>query len=446
MMLDVVGFSRALMGFSLAVHILFVVIGISLPLVILITELAYARSKDKDYSVLAKRLTTAFILFFAVGTASGTVVALELLFLWPKFMALVSQVAILPLISESFIFFTEAIFLSIYIYFRQKIRSPYVRALVILIVAISAALSGAFITMINAFMNTPVGFNIPAYLQNGTITDVSPLAVFNSPSSGLEIIHVLLTSYFAGAFLLLAYFSFSLIKSRNPAIRNYYKKVVKLLFWIAAVSIPFIILTGSLSITQLYALQPEKYAALEADLISQSHAPEIVGGIYANGTLKDYILIPDLQSILATGSPNGVVPGLNQFPESTWPPLFVHLLFDIVVFCGFALGFFILLVVLLILAKRSPLQDRRILWLFVLCGFVAAVVVECGWTMAEVGRQPWIIYNVMTVAEAGNPSAGIIPIGILIALFYVVVCPLSLYMLKRVFDGRPLAAELRSGK
>ncbi len=444
--MDVVLFDRALMGSSLAIHILFVVLGLTLPLVIFFSEIAYVRTKNKQYIVLARRLATAFILFFAIGTASGTIVALELLFLWPEFMALVSQVAILPLVAESFVFFIEAIFLSIYIYFRPKLRHPYSGAATILIVAIAGLLTAAFITSINAFMNTPVGFNIPAYLQSGTITGVNPLAVFSSPSTRLEIIHVIFTSYLAGSLMLLAYFAYSTMRSRDPVARSYYRKAVTITFWIAAVAVPFVVLTGSLSITQLYLQQPEKYAAIEMNLVSQSHAPEVIGGIYTGNTLKDYVLIPNMQSILLFGSANGTVPGLNQYPKSTWPPLFIHLLFDTVVFIGFALGFFLLLVVLLMVFRKAPLQNKLVLWLLVLCGFAAVIALESGWIMDEVGRQPWIIYNVMPVVSAANLSPGILPAGIAILSFYVIVCPLSLLLLKHYFNKRPLSAELRSGK
>ncbi len=442
--MNVVIFDRALMGFSLGVHIFIVTFGMALPLAIFIAELAAAKWGDKDYAVLAKRLSTALIVLFAVGTASGTVVALELTFLWPKFIALVGQVAVLPLVAEVFAFFTEAIFLSAYIYFRDRTTGKYTPAMLMLLVTIAAALSGAFITMINAFMNTPVGFNIPAYLQSGVITGVNPLAVFNSPSSAVEVVHVLCTTYLAGAFMLLGYFIFRFIRTNDKRLKAYYKKAMKVAFPIIAITIYLIVITGTVSLLQLITQQPEKYAAIEADLVPQSHAPEYIGGFLANNTLVDYIAIPNLQSILATGSANGTVPGLSSYPRSTWPPLFIHDIFDLLVFFGFAIGIFILFVMVLMALKKDPLANRTIGWLLILCSVIVVFLLEGGWVMAEVGRQPWIVYNVMTVEQAANYSSTIVPIALLFMAFYILIVPFTFLVLKRVFDNKPLKNELVS--
>jgi cytochrome bd ubiquinol oxidase subunit I len=443
MMIDVTTFDRAFMGFSLGVHIIFAVIGIALPMIIFLAEVMFARTGDNDYRVLARRLATVFLITFAVGTASGTIVALELLFLWPNFMALVSQVAILPVIAEVFVFFTEAIFIAAYLYYREKLNYRYAPALIMLLVGTAAALSGAFITMLNSFMNTPVGFNIPTYLATGAVTDVNPLAVFNSPSSTLQVVHVILSSYFAGTFIFIGYFSFRYLRTRETKQKEYYKKSIMLMFLITAIVIAPLIITGSLSAVQIYQLQPEKFAAIEADLVPQASAPEYIGGILVGNTLQDYITIPHLQSILL-GNYSAIVPGLVSYPMDTWPPLFVHDLFDILVFFGFALGFFILYIVLLWLMKRDPFGRRITHKLFMAAGLVAILLVEVGWTMEEVARQPWIIYNVMLVSQAANPSSTIPFVAVLFLIFYIIIIPVTLLVLKRIFDRRPLKNDLVS--
>ncbi len=437
-------FDRALMGYSLGVHILIVTLGIVIPFLIFLAEFSAARSGDKDYAILAKRLSTALIVLFAVGTASGTIVALELAFLWPKFMALVGQVAILPVVAEVFAFFTEAIFLASYLYFRDKVSGKYTPAIIMLIAASAATLSGVFITMLNAFMNTPVGFNIPAYLQNGTVTGVNPLAVFNSPSSSLEIIHVLSTTYLAGAFILVGYFIFMFMRANDQRLKAYYRKAARLAFPVVAIAIYVTVITGPLSLSQLYAQQPEKFAAIEGDLAPQTHAPEYIGGFLSGNAMTGYIEIPNLQSILATGSANGSVPGLSSYPRNTWPPLFIHDIFDMLVFLGFGIALFVAFLILLMLLKRDPFRIRIMAWLTILCSCIVVVLLEGGWIMAEVGRQPWIIYNVMTVDQAANYSSSILPLAILFGIFYIIVIPMTAVILKRIFDRRPLKKELVS--
>lgn len=437
-----VTFDRALMGFSLAVHIVLASIGIALPLIILIAEYIGIRKKDAYYQTLAKRLAVVFVVLFAVGTASGMVVALNISFVWPKFMALVGQVAIMPFYVEAFAFFAETIFLGIYIYSWDKFKNRYFHLLSGVPILLGAALSGVLITMVNAFMNTPVGFNVTTYLKNGTVTGVQPFAVFSSPSSGIEIGHVLSSSYFAGIFIFIAYMAYMLMKTTDEKKRKYYRKGLWLMLLLGALATLFALYSGIQSISSLITLQPEKYAAIEGNLYPQSSAPERIGGILVNNTLRYYIAVPDLQSILATGSPSGSVPGLSGYPQNTWPPLIIHPMFDLMVGSGFTVGGIMLLVIVLQLLKRDPLNNRIILLLLMFAGALAVFILEIGWFIAEFGRQPWIIYNVMLVSDAANYSPSIIPVGILIFLFYLFVMPFTLLVLKRVFDGRPLEGEL----
>ncbi|MEM3841206.1 MAG: cytochrome ubiquinol oxidase subunit I [Candidatus Micrarchaeaceae archaeon] len=443
-MLSPVIFDRFDMGFSLAVHILLVLIGMTLPIMILLAEVIGTKFKDRYYLTLARRLTLAFVVFFGIGTASGTLVAANLLFLWPKFMALVGQVAILPVYAEVFAFFIEAIFVGIYFYSGNKLKGKYSHAALMVFISIGAALSAVFITMLNAFMNTPVGFNIKAYLANGVITGVQPLSVFNTPSTWVEVFHVLATSYFGGIFILVAYFAYRLINAdaRNEEVRIYYRKALSLSLVVALLATLAAIGTGLVSISSLYYVQPEKYAAIELDLTPMSHAPELIGGIYSNGRVIDSISIPNLQSILATGSANGSVPGLSEFPRDTWPPLFVHIMFDAMVFLGFAMGGFFVLLLLLKLLGVDLLRSKKVMYLYILAAVVAVALVENGWVMSEIGRQPWIIYGVMTVSQAANYSQATIPIAIAVVLFYIFIFPATVEILKIIFSKRQLEDDL----
>ncbi|MGC8538133.1 MAG: cytochrome ubiquinol oxidase subunit I [Candidatus Micrarchaeia archaeon] len=443
-MIPITVYDRFTMGFSLGVHIILATIGIALPVIIAAAEFIYLKYHDKHYDILASRLTIALAVLFAVGTASGTLVAVNLLVLWPKFMQLVGNVAILPFFTEVFAFFGEAILLGVYLYSRHKIKNDYAKLAIIISIGFFAALSGVLITMINAFMNTPVGFNIAAYISSGTITGVNPVAVFNTPSTGIEVFHVISTSYLAGTSIFFAYFSIMLLKTKDKKKHDYYKKAVKLTFAIIFVATILSIVSGLLSIPMLLHLQPEKYAALELDLVSQSHAPEVIFGIYSASTnsIVGGISVPNLQSILANGTASTVVPGLNQFPRSTWPPLFIHDLFDLMVLVGFGLGFFCLAVLLLALLKKHVFENRMMLWLFVAFSAFALILLESGWVVDEVGRQPWIVYNVMTVQQAANQSASIVPLAIGIIIVYIVILPATAYVLKKIFDSRPLEKEL----
>lgn len=440
--MDPIVFDRFTMAFSLAVHIVLAVIGVALPVIILLAEYLGIRYNDKEYKVMAKRLTTALLILFAVGTASGMLVAVNLFFLWPNFAALVSKVAILPVYAEVFAFFSESIFLALYIYSSDFFKNKYIHMMMMVIAALGAAASAALITVLNAFMNTPVGFNIQTYLNTGAITNIMPLSVFFSPSAGIEVAHVIATSYFAGSGIFLGYFAYRFLKAKGERERTYYQKAVKLVFCLAVISTFFAVITGILSIESLYHVQPEKYAAIELDINPISHAPEIIGGIYANNTIKDAIFVQNLQSILATGSANGTVPGLSQYPADTWPPLFIHDLFDLMFFAGVAIGIFLLIILIIYIKIRTILTNKLVLKLLIAVAALSVLLLENGWMVDEIGRQPWIIYNVMTVQQAANMSTAIIPIAIIIVVLYAIMLPFTFLVLRKVFSKRKLSTEL----
>ncbi len=444
-LVPIVLFDRFLMGFSLFIHIILASLGIALPVIILSAEYIGIRKNDAYYSTLAKRLAIAFVVLFAIGTASGILVAVEMLVLWPKFMQLVSQVAILPFYIEVFAFFVETIFIGIYFYSWDRFKNRYLHVLAGVPIAVAAALSGILITILNAFMNTPANtFNTSAYIANGIVTGVHPFAVFSTPSAFMEVLHAISSSYFAGAFIFLGFMAFMLLRATDPKKRTYYRKAAFLGIVLCLFATALSVYSGLTSIATLEHIQPEKYAAIEGNLFhNMSHAYETVGGFPVNGTLGYAIRIPNLQSILASGSPSGVVPGLYNFSRSTWPPLIVHPMFDFMFGASMLVGLLLFATVVLLLLKRKPLESRKILWILFICGILATLIMEDGWVMSELGRQPWIIYNVMSVASAANYSSGAMPITILILAFYVVAFPLIFVLLRKIFRDRPLGKELK---
>ncbi|MDE1868928.1 MAG: cytochrome ubiquinol oxidase subunit I [Candidatus Micrarchaeota archaeon] len=443
-MLAPIIFDRATMGFALSVHIVLAVIGITLPVIIAVCEYLAARRDDNDYKVMARRLSVMLVILFAAGTASGVLVAVNLLFLWPAFMSLAGSVAILPVYIEVFAFFGEAIFLAMYFYGRGGFSNKYAPAAVMAVAGFFGILSAMLITMLNAFMNTPAGFDIPQYLSTGVLSGINPLAVFNTPSTWIEVAHVVATSYFAGAFIFVAYFAYRLLKTDKDVLKRYFRKGLKISLAIAFVATIASLYTGILSIATLSTLQPEKYAAIELDLVPQSHAPEYIGGIITNNTVVGAIPIPNLQSILDTGSPSGSVPGLSQFPQSTWPTTYVHLMFDAMVGVGFLIGIFLALLLLVrVVLRKDVLKSRLMLLLMIVSGILSVFLLEDGWIMSELARQPWIIYNVMTVVQAGNPSSSIVPLSIGIVVFYIVIIPLTLLVIKKIGKNVALEDELK---
>jgi cytochrome bd ubiquinol oxidase subunit I len=436
-------FDRFLFAFTIASHIILVSLSIALIVIISIAEFISIRRNDVYYSALSKRLSKVFAIIFGVGTASGIVMAVELVTLFPTFMTFVSQTgAILVFYVEVFAFFLETIALVMYLYYADSF-SKYKHWILSLFVASGALLSAVLITMLNAWMNTPNGFDAAAFIQSGEITGIDAWAPFLTPSTLAEVAHMLPTVLFAGVMLVGGYFAWRYIKSKDTEEKKMLTKGLKIASALAIGLIVLAILSGVNEITTLLQLQPLKYSAIELNPVPGTDLPEKLFGTLVNGQLQGYIEIPHLQSFLVqieTGITH--LPGLSQFPSSTWPPLYVHITFDIMVLGGFSLGlFFLAYFVEWKILKKRPYESKLFLYSWIPLAFVALILMELGWVTTEVGRQPWIIYNVMTTQDAANYSGGFLVPGILIILFYSILLPLTFYFFSRVFNSTSMSKE-----
>jgi cytochrome d ubiquinol oxidase subunit I len=443
-MVTIANFDRFLMGFTLASHILIVTLSISIAVTLSFMEYFAIRKKSVYYEVLSKRLAKALIIFFAVGTASGTVLAVELFALWPQFMVVIGHVDILPFYYEVFAFFLESICLVLYVYYWDYFKNRYHHWLLSVMIAAGTVLSAVFITMINAFMNTPSGFDYTYVNGQIVLSNINPLAAVASPSAFNEISHVVTGTLTAGSFALMAYFAINYKRAHSDEARTMYSMGIKVTAFIALVSIVLAGISGDSSMRMLMTLQPVKYAAIELNMFhTRAYAPELLGGIYINGVVKYGINIPGLQSMIAFLSLNSTqkVPGLLSYTNVPWPPLFVHLTFDTMVGGGTLVGLFALFLVYRIIRGRN-FTGNYMLFGMLIAGILAEVVYDSGWVTDEVGRQPWIIYNVMTVQEAANTSPAVIPLGIAIIAFYFLVVPFTFYYSAKVLRNESVEKEL----
>src|SRR6202521_4618985 len=170
--------ARSQMGMSLAFHIIFAAIGVSLPLMMTISEWRWRSTGDPVYLVLAKQWAKGTTILFAIGAISGTVLSFELGLLWPRFMQFAGSVIGMPFSLEGFAFFTEAIFLGIYLYGWDRI-SPRAHLMAGVLVAGSGVLSGIFVVIANAWMNAPAGIT----LAGGKFVDIDPVAAMMNPAA-----------------------------------------------------------------------------------------------------------------------------------------------------------------------------------------------------------------------------------------------------------------------
>ncbi|SDZ10773.1 cytochrome d ubiquinol oxidase subunit I [Evansella caseinilytica] len=433
---DPVLYSRLLTTLTLAFHVIFATLGVGIPLMIAIAEWMGIRRNDPHYTLMARRWARGFVVTVAVGVVTGTAIGLQLSLLWPNFMQAAGHTIGLPMFMETFAFFFEAIFLGIYLYTWDRFKSKVKHFLLVIPIVIGATASAFFITTVNSFMNAPQGFNI----IDGVLTDVSPLAAMFNPATPSKMSHVILSSYLTSAFILGAIAAFHILKGSKHV---YHKKALHLTMVSAAVFAIGTALVGDLSGKYLHEYQPEKLAAAEWHFETEEKASLVLGGILTDGNEVRFALeIPYALSILAGGSADTIVTGLNDFPEDEVPPLWIHYMFDLMVFIGIYLAALSALFVVLHWRKKWNAFNRPVLWAVVAGGPAAMFAIEAGWIFAEVGRQPWILNGVMTVAEGATTSAHVDMMLYLFLVLYAILGVTCVVVLRRMFKQNPVEAEL----
>jgi cytochrome d ubiquinol oxidase subunit I len=431
-MIDSLWFARCQMGLSLAFHIVFAVIGMAMPVMMVVAEAAWLRRGDPVYLDLTKRWAKGTAVFFAVGAVSGTVLSFELGLLWPHFMAFAGSIIGMPFSLEGFAFFLEAIFLGIYLYGWNRVsRSAHLFAGVM--VAVCGAFSGIFVVSVNAWMNTPAGFQV----EGGRVTDVSPLAAMMNPAAAAQVIHMLLAAYSAVGIAVAGVHARWLLIDRTSA---FHRRAYLVALAVGLPAVALQPLSGDYAGRVVAATQPAKFAAMEAHFETAPYAPLHLGGIPdPEARVTRYALqIPGGLSLLAHGTPSAVVTGLSDVPADLWPPVLpVHLSFQVMV----ALGFWLATLSLwgAVLWWRSRLFDStlflRLIFLSTPLGFVA---LEAGWMVTELGRQPWIIQGVMKTSAAVTPMSGLAIPFVLFAVIYVCLgVAVTVLMRHVVLETRP---------
>lgn len=424
--------ARAQMGLSLAFHIVFAVIGMAMPVMMVVAEALWMRTGNPTYLDLTKRWAKGTAVFFAVGAVSGTVLSFELGLLWPRFMELAGPIIGMPFSLEGFAFFLEAIFLGIYLYGWDRVsRGAHLFAGVL--VALSGAFSGVFVVTANAWMNTPAGFR----LVEGSVLDVRPLAAMLNPAAAAQVTHMLFAAYMAVGFAVAGIHArWLLVDPRHPLHRSALS-VALIVGIVPALLQP---ISGDFAGRIVAATQPAKLAAMEGHFRTEAWAPLRVGGWpdETSQTTKYALEIPGGLSVLAHGDPNATVVGLNDIPRENWPPVLpVHLAFQAMVGLG------TLLAAVGVWAgwlgwRRRLFDTRWCLRALVLCAPLGLLALEAGWTVTELGRQPWIIQGVMRTADALTPMPGLVVSLLVVTAIYAVLAVFVTVLIRRhVIETRP---------
>jgi cytochrome bd ubiquinol oxidase subunit I len=415
-----------LQALSFTVHIPLVCFGIALPSMIAFVEWRYLRSGDELYRTLARRWTRIMAALFAVGVITGTILSFELGALWPGFMSTFGGVFGLGFAIEGFSFFLEAIFIGIYVYGWKRL-SPRTHMLCAIPIVIAGFTGSLMVISVNAWMQQPSGFR----LVHGHAVDVHPLAaLFGNSFLWNELIHMYIAAYVVTGFVLATPYAIGCLRGKWD---RYERTAFAVPATIAAVAAPVEVLVGDWVARDVAAQQPTKLAAIEGLAHTTRGAAEHLLGWYTDGRVKFGIAIPKLLSLLAFHNPNATVQGLDAVPLSQRPPVNIERIsFQLMVAIGTALAL-LGVVFLFVRYRRRRLPRARWFYLAVIAAGPSSVLaLIAGWIVTEVGRQPWIVYRVMTTTEAVTRARGV-PVGYAaLASAYVVVGCGVVWVLRRL--------------
>jgi cytochrome d ubiquinol oxidase subunit I len=428
--------ARSQMAVSLAFHIIFAVIGIGMPVLMVIAERRWQRTGDPIYLDLAKRWAKGTGILFAVGAVSGTVLSFELGLLWPEFMKFAGPIIGMPFSLEGFAFFTEAIFLGVYLYGWDRI-SPRAHVWTGVLVAVSGAASGIFVVIANAWMNAPTGFD----LVDGRAVNVDPIAGMMNPMAFQQTLHMTLAAYAATGFAVAGIHAFLLLFDRTNA---FHRRAISVAITVAAPAAILQPISGDLSARVVARHQPAKLAAMESHFETSRRAPLLVGGWpdMETGTARYAIRVPGGLSLLAFHDVDAEVKGLREFPRDQWPNVpIVHTAFQIMVGLGTYMALVSLWVVWRAVRRRDPCDSPWLLRAMALAAPMGFIAIEAGWTVTEVGRQPWVVYGVLRTADAVTPMPGLIYPFLGFTLLYCFLGAIVAWLLYRQIIRSPRVGE-----
>jgi cytochrome bd ubiquinol oxidase subunit I len=432
--------ARSQMALSLGFHIIFSCIGMVMPFFMAVAHYYWLKTNNVVYKNIAKAWSKGVAIFFATGAVSGTVLSFELGLLWPEFMKHAGPIFGMPFSLEGTAFFIEAIALGFFLYGWDRFNKWF-HWFTGVVVGISGLLSGILVVAANAWMNSPTGFDF----VNGQYINIDPIKAMFNDAWFSQALHMCIAAFSATGFAVAGVHALMIVKKKNIVFHSKAFTIAAVFACIAAILQP---LSGDLSAKDVAKRQPAKLAAMEAHFETQKNAPLIIGGIPDTKNKKvDYAWkIPGLLSFMAHGDTQAEVKGLDSIPPELHPPVAItHYAFQIMVGLGMLMFLLALIYFIANWKRKKWLQSNWLLKLFVIATPMGFIAVEAGWTVTEVGRQPWIIYGIMKTADAVTPMPGIRYSFYLFTAIYLSLAAIVIFMLYRQIKMVPALYDLPAG-
>lgn len=437
--------SRLQFAVTIGFHFIFVPLSIGLILFTAIMETLYVRTKDPKYKTLTKFWGKLFTINFILGVVTGVAMEFQFGTNWSKYSEFMGDIFGSPLAVEALMaFFLESTFLGIWLFGWQKI-SPKMHLFAGWMVAIGTHLSAIWIIVANGFMQNPVGY----VLRNGRAEMVDFWAVLGNPYAWHTYVHTILACYSVGSFFVLAVAAYHLLRKQNVDLMQASLKVATVFAIVATLGNA---VSGHFNGQNVALRQPAKLAAMEAIWETGPNKPMnlLVIPDAANETNSvDTLGIPGLASWMAFGDANATITGLKDIPVAERPP--VGLTFwSFRVMVGLGILMLVLAVAAWWMNRKGTLMNHKGLLKLMLWSIpLPYIATNLGWMAAEVGRQPWTVYGLISTADSVSPVAAVdVLISFaLVCVFYVLLVGIDIYLLARyakagpgVMDERQIAA------
>ncbi len=416
---DPVPWARSQMAFTLGFHIILVPLGVSWAAMTLIANYRAIKHDDQDALLLAQRWSKYMAVTFAVGAVTGTVLSFEFGLLWPKFMGQWGAAFGVPFAFEGIFFFTEAVFISIYIFGWRRLR-PWVHFWCGVPIAVAGIFGSISVVAANAWMNAPEGVTLNSA---GKVVDVDPMGVIFNSAMPLMATHMVVAAYLVGGFMIASVYAYAMLRGRRD---RYHRMGFIIGFTVAAIATPVQMGVGDALARWVFVDQPGKFASIEMVPDTSSDVPEVLfGHLNAQYRVTGGLPIPGLASILSDpkDGTSTVIKGLDTIPTEDRPSTtdvnVTHLAWDIMIGLGTLLFLLTVWYWSSWIFRRDMPHSRWFLRAAAASGVLSVITLEAGWTVSEVGRQPWIVYQKMKVDEAATANTGVWVTFVLVTCLYV---------------------------
>lgn len=425
--MDALDLARLQFAFTVGYHFIFVPFSMGLALMVVLAERRYYKSGVPAHMAASNFWIRLFTATFAIGVATGITMEFAFGTNWANYSRFVGDIFGAPLAAEGlFAFFLESTFLGILLFGRKRVSRGFYYASAWLVL-IGAHLSAVWILIANSWQHTPRGFAI----DGGRAVLTSFWAAVFNPSTLPRLAHTIVATWVMGGFAIAAIAAWYLLKGRHVHLARSWMTTGLALGLVTAIAMPFL---GHWHATQVAAEQPIKMAAFESVWETESNATLwLFGWVRDDGERVTGLGIPSGLSLMLGLDPDHEVTGLSSVPPEDRPPVqFTFQAYHLMIAIGFLM--IALLAVALAMHLLGRLERYRwMLWILILAIFLPQIAIQMGWAATEVGRQPWIVQDLLRTVDGVSPTVSAGEVGTTLALFALVYLLLFIGWVRVVF-------------